>query len=151
MTLAAWAGNVTQAHRTLLEEGLDIPPSTLKSWIRGGPHQEEYERIREETKNDLEQFQIRQLRQVAIRSTDVQMLAIEKAEAALEANQDRQPAQTAANLSKVTQVATDKLQLLTGKPTSITDHRDATEILRGLVARGVLKLADEPQQITEGS
>ena len=65
----------------------------------------------------------------------MQMKAVEAAERMLDTGQDRDPARTAASLSKVSQVSTDKLMSLTGRPTVITETRGMNEILRSLAQK----------------
>ena len=94
----------------------------------------------------------------ARRATEGALLATDVAVKRLKAGKDEDPARTAANLSRVAQSATDKRLALQGRSTAPTDVRDAMEILRGLVAMGVLQapsaaLANpevEPQALTEG-
>ncbi|NBV77933.1 hypothetical protein EBR66_07240 [bacterium] len=65
----------------------------------------------------------------------VQRKAVEEAEKRLDRGADTDPARTAAALSKVSQVSTDKLMSLTGRPQVITEERGMSEILRSLAAK----------------
>jgi len=150
--LVAWAGNSNAAH-TWLEahaEGRRVPSKgTLINW-RKTLHWERYEQLREQWGSLRERAIANDMRDVAAAAVDAQMLAVERAKERLEADRDSEPARTAAALAKVGQVSVDKLLSLTGRPTTITENRNVNEILRSLVAKGVLALPDEPAQI-EGS
>src|SRR6185312_12479146 len=150
--LVAWSGNAYAAHKWLEEnaEGRRVPNiNTLRSWGRT-KHWERYEQIREQWGGLRERSIANDMRDVAAAAVDAQMLAVERAKERLEADRDSEPARTAAALAKVGQVSVDKLLSLTGRPTTITENRNVNEILRSLVAKGVLALPDEPAQI-EGS
>ena len=101
---------------------------------------EEYDELRERYAPQLEAEVVRQLRETAIYAGVVQRKAIEAAEERLDARKDIAPAQTAAALAKVSSSATEKLLALTGRPTQITEHRTLEEIVRPLIAQGVLQL-----------
>ena len=81
------------------------------------------------------------------------MLAVAQAKQRLEDGVDPDPARTAANLASMAQRLTDKRLALQGRPQRILETRNETEILRSLLAKGVLKmpdlpdLPDEPKQI----
>jgi len=134
VAMVAWAGRPTDAARTLKEEGLDVPTSTLRSWV-DTTHRDQYEELRGKYADKMEAVLVNTYREVALRATMVQRKAVEEAEKRLDRGADTDPARTAAALSKVSQVSTDKLMSLTGRPQVITEERGMTEILRSLAAK----------------
>lgn len=136
ISLAAHAGNAGPASRALAEQGIAIPVSTLRTWLR--TRREEYDEIREKYGDQLEAEIARSLRESIAYTTRVAMKAVAVAEERLDLRKDINPAQTAASLARVVGTNTDKLLALTGRPTVITEHRSAEEILRPLIERGVL-------------
>lgn len=134
MAMVAWAGKASDAARSLEDQGLSIPTGTLRSWIQT-THADQYQELRSKYASKLEEALVRDMREVAIRATRAQQKAVEEAEKRLDRGADTDPARTAAALSKVTQVSTDKLLSLTGRPTAITETRGMNEILRNLAAK----------------
>lgn len=157
--LVAWNGNFNATVRYL--ESLEAAgearapgAKTLSEWARVS-HWERYEQIREQWSARVEQTVANDMRDAAREAVEVQRLAVNAARERLEAGKDDDPARSAANLARVAQSNTDKLLSLTGRPTQITETRNVNEILRSLVAKGVLTLPEgsgddgEPAQITE--
>lgn len=148
--LVAWSGNCAAAVRhleSIAEPGQRVPHQmTLLEWSRT-THWERYEQIREQWASKVEQTVANDMRDAAREAIEVQRLAVEKARERLERDRDDDPARSAANLARVAQSNTDKLLSLTGRPTQITETRNVNEILRSLVAKGVLQLPEEPKQI----
>lgn len=146
MALVAWAGNVTYASNYLkAEKGITISPSTLTDWkVR---HGDRYDKLREQYRGQLEENLAHEMRDVARLAVETERLALQKSKQMLEADKERDPARAAANLATVASKNTDKLLALTGRPSQITESRDVGQILRSLVAKGVLSLPEEPKQI----
>ena len=133
--MIAFAGNVTLAIRYLKQEGKRAPsPTTLNIWAKT-THWQRYEELRETYSQKVEQTIANDMRDATRAAVEVQRLAIEKTKERLEAGKDDDPARSAANLSHVSRSATDKMLALLGRPSQITETRDATEILRSLVTR----------------
>jgi len=106
----------------------------LRTWVES-THREQYEELRSKYSDKMEAILINNYRELAVRTSMVQRKAIEEAEKRLDRGADTDPARTAAALSKVSQVSTDKLMSLTGRPTVITEERGMSEILRSLAAK----------------
>lgn len=134
MAMIGWAGSAADAHKSLAAEGLEIPTSTLRKWVKE-THRDQYEELRGKYAAQMEELLVKNYREMALRASAVQMKAVEAAEKMLDTGQDRDPARTAASLSKVSQVSTDKLMSLTGRPTVITETRGVNEILRSLAQK----------------
>lgn len=148
--LVAWSGNTSAAVRyleSIAEDGQRVPtPITLLNWSRT-KHWERYEQIREQWGGLREKSISNDMRDAAQEAVDAQRLAVEKAKERLEANRDDDPARSAANLARVAQSNVDKLLSLTGRPSQITESRNVNEILRSLVAKGVLSLPEAPDEV----
>lgn len=143
--LIAYAGNANGAIRYLESVGKRAPISqTLLAWSRT-KHWERYEELREKVAARNESTLANNYLDAARFATETAMLAVQKARDRLEKNQDDDPARTAANLARVAQASTDKRLALQGRPTQITENRNVTEMVRSLVARGVLALPEETE------
>lgn len=152
LALAAWGGDALAACRYLESRGRRAPRSDqLRGWARC-THLERYEALRNQLAEQAEQQLANEMRDVSRMAIDATRVAIEKAMGRLDLGRDDDPARSAANLAKVSQVSLDKMLALTGRPTVIHGSREPDEILRKLVAMGVLKAPDdEPEQIAEAS
>lgn len=143
VALVACAGSPLAASKLLAERHIDISQSTLSSWKR--TRSDELDALREEWAPKLEAEMIRHLRETAVYAAEVERKAVEAAERRLDENKDVNPHQTAVSMAKVKATATDKLQLLLGRPQTITEHRTVEELTRSLVALNVIELViDEP-------
>jgi hypothetical protein len=122
---------------------LDVPVSTLRKW-RDATHAEQYAKLQADHGKEIEDAMIRDTRDLARAAAIAERMAIEKTIDELEQDRSRMdPAQAAVAMSKVKQSNIDKMLALTGRPQSITEHRNATELLRALEAKGVLTRAVE--------
>lgn len=142
IALVAWAGNYTATVHALKSEGkMSISSSLLSEWARF-THAPEYAELREKYAEQMEAQLIAEYRDVARQSVEVQRAALDKALDRVRAGDDNDPAKTAAHAARVAQTMTDKMLSLSGRPTSIREDRNVEQILRSLVARGVLTAPD---------
>lgn len=133
--LIAFAGNAAAAIRYLEQEGKRAPAyPTLMDWSRT-KYWERYEELREQFAAKREATLVNNYLDASLRATEAMVLAADKAKERLDRDEDNDPARTAANLAMVARSATDKRLALQGRPTQISENRDATQILRGLMAR----------------
>ena len=100
----------------------------------------------------LEGQLVHEYRDVARQAVEVQRLALDHAKSRLEAGKDQDPGRTAANVARVTQLMTDKMLSLSGRPTSIREDRNVEEVLRSLAAKGIIEIpgedvVEEPKEI----
>jgi hypothetical protein len=148
LALIAWAGNASAACRSLKAEGkMDLKPDTLTNWARG-KHTERYNELREKYHEQIEAQIVHDLREISGQAIQVERLALEKAHAKLKRGGDDDPARTASHAARVAQSSVDKMLSLSGRPTSIREDRNATEIVRGLIAKGVLSMPKErPEEL----
>jgi len=133
--LALAAGNSRLASKRLeATHGAQVPHRTLHAW-KTETHTALYEQLRTEI--------LPKVNETIAAEADALALAYAQKEAeAIEGLtfDDVKPADRAAivrNLATAKAINIDKSQLLRGKPTSITEHRDMTEALRALQLMGV--------------
>lgn len=151
MALIAWCGNYTATSHALKSEGkMNVPGKTISEWARY-THAAEYAELRDKYSEQLESNLVHEYRDTARQAVEVEREALDKALMKLRAGDDPDPARTASHAARVAQTMTDKLLSLSGRPTSIREDRNINEILRSLVAKGVVELpalaeavADEP-------
>lgn len=150
MALVAWAGQTGPASNYLkAEKGIAISPSTLTSWKTR--YADRYDELRERHSAQLEGNLANEMREVARLAVEGTRLAVEKSIERLENGKDQDTARSAASLARVAQTSTDKLMTLTGRPKEYTESRDATQILRGLVAKHPQIFGLAPAQIEPGT
>lgn len=131
--LASRAGNAARTVKDLKEQGFDVPESTLRSWR----DTDEYEMIRSKYGHKLEEFMINELRERMVEQAEVERLALEKTRAALEAGDIKDPARTMRDIAHAKSQNIDKLRVMTGRPTDITEHRSLDELVKALAALGI--------------
>lgn len=142
MALIAWAGNANAAARFLrAEKGLKVAPGTLSNWRDRDLAR--FDEMREKYAGELEGNLAHEFRDVARLAVEVQRELIEATRKRLKKGEEADPARAAANLMRVAQGSTDKLMTITGRPQEIKETRNLGEILRSLVARGVVQLPPE--------
>lgn len=129
-TLAYYGGN---AARTSQETG--IPAMTLKDW-RNRTHRERYLEIQEREGPKLEAIAAGHAREVILRAAEIEHNVLDR----LTDNtlSTKELAEAAGAFQRVTTakgINTTKLLELTGRPTSIVEHREGNEILRSLAAK----------------
>ena len=154
MALIAWAGNASAAVRHLKSVGKRAPRvETLLNWSRT-LHWERYQELREKYGDQIEKGLAADYLDSARELREVAHMAAEKAKERLEAGEDQDPGRTAANLARASAIALEKSLTLQGKPTQITESRNPSEILAGLIARhpqifGLAEPAVDAPQIEE--
>ena len=142
--LAARAGNCSQACRELEADGLMVPVDTLRSWKKG----DEYERIRHEYGHKLEDYVIAEIRERMVEQSDLERLALEKTREALENDDVRDPARVMRDIAHAKSQNIDKLRVMTGRPTDITENRSLDELVKALAALGVAQV--DSSSVVEG-
>ena len=129
LTAIAITGSMKEA-----AELTGIPYTTVTTWRY--KYADKYERIREERAPQIEQAVIKNLRAVMQRGSEATLLSIEKAVEQLEAGEVKDAAAFARNLATTQAIAADKMLLLDGRPTSISEHRTVDDELRELERLG---------------
>lgn len=134
ITLAYCGGNGRKAERIT-----GIPQSTLYQW-RTHKHRERYQEIAERERPKLEQIAVDGAVAQILRADETTLRIYDRLDEALD-TQDASSkelselAGAAQRLTTAKGINGTKLLELTGRPTQITEHRDASQILRGLASR----------------
>ena len=125
------------AVEALKQQGTQTTVALLEVWRDREPGiSERYEKRREELA--LEGAFANDLLDNTKRSTTVIRLAIEETDKRLKTGNVADPSRVARDLSQVMAQAVDKRLAIQGRPTQIVEHRDVGEIIRQLVALGVV-------------
>ncbi len=129
--LAANQGNSVKASELLALQGTHIGSSTLTRW-KNDNHAERYRKIQADRAPLLEAQAITtSLELVALYGT-IEQRAAELLNEKLDDLPPKELANTVSKLAVAKGINTDKALLLQGRPTSVTEHRDTTEIMRAL-------------------
>jgi hypothetical protein len=134
LTLAMLGGSTEKAGKELRAAGMNVTSRTLREW-REKLYPGRYRDLCQRHARDIEGVIVRGSRAIAVRADEVTMLALEKARAQLKAGEARDPASVARNAAVTKAVNIDKMMLLEGRPTQVTEHRDADELMRAIRAR----------------
>jgi hypothetical protein len=114
----------------------NIPSSTIRSWTK--IHAERWEHIQANRARLIDNACIEEFRQLAQTAIRVSLIAVKQEEKNLLAGRTREPGQSALNLIKTAATAVDRIALMEGRPTSITEHRTTDDILRSLEKKGYI-------------
>lgn len=139
VVLASSAGNCAQASKEV-----DVPVDTLRLWKKS----DEYERIRHDYGHKLEEFVIAEIRERMVEQSELERLALEKTREALENDEVKDPARTMRDIVHAKGQNIDKLRVMTGRPTDITEHRSLDELVRALSSLGIAQVESAP--VVEG-
>lgn len=139
-TLALNAGREDAAVEALKAQGHNIPKGTLGSWARRD-HVERYEEIKQEASHQIAQRVAAQAEQFMLAAGEVEMLALQKLKGEIEQDQieGKDLAGALRNVSTSKALNNDKISApIRGRPTQITEHRDAAQIVAELKKLGVV-------------
>lgn len=158
-TLVYFGGNAARA-----SEASGVPKSTLQYW-KSGPHRDRYQELAEKEGPKLEQLAAQQARETILRAGDIEAQIFDVLHARLNEEEAPEPqredftsdhlfdlaterwlkrgsskelselAGTVQRISTAKGINGTKLLELTGRPTSIVEHREGNDILRSLGAR----------------
>lgn len=135
--LALCGGDAARAEAQLAEQGTPVPKSTLKDW-RETFHPERYREISHELAPRIEEQVVHLQREIATTASRAALKALALESERLDAGQVKDAAASARNLSTVAGIATDKILSLTGRPTSVIEHRTVDESLKRLERLGLV-------------
>jgi hypothetical protein len=146
--LARYHGRASMAQTALKEErDLDVPVRTLHDWKSG----EDFEHVARMYAQRLEDELIREARENAHAAAAVERQALAKLETIIDSQSlrvgDLAAAINAATSTKVKNI--DKVLAMTGRPQVITESRDFSHIVEGLVQRGILRAETDPIEDAE--
>lgn len=136
--LAFRAGDFRTASKELRANGIEVTPERLKKWAEG-EYAEDYKRIRDRYKHELEEEAVREMRAHVALAAKAERLAIEKAVERLEQGKSVSPAQDALSMARVKKENIDKLLALTGRPQQIIEDRSAEQVVKSLIAKKILR------------
>ena len=155
MAVAAHNGNTRKAAAFLAEDGIKVDHSTLWEWARKR-HVKRYEELRAEILPQIRAQAADQHMDLAGAQMEANKLIVERLKGEVDEIPSRDLPGASRNMSVGAAVETEKAQLLNDQPTEIRKHRDASEIIKSLKARGVLLEATviseetiEPVQLEE--
>lgn len=133
------AGIGKQVEKVLEEAGLDIPLATVRNWAYK-VHKDRYQRISVEVEEQMRTRLKDQYHRLATISADLSEQLLDRIKAILDDPDSKVELRDLAKLLHEAGwaggVATDKLQILSGRPTQIVEH-DFTQIERALAEKGV--------------
>lgn len=144
LTLAKHAGNSIAASEDLKHQGLELNDRTLRLWRE--KRRDLYQELHETHAREIEGQLVTEFRDLAQAAASAARLAVDKTVTALNANEIKDPAGAGRNLATTAAISMDKLYMATDRPTVITEHRDASEILKGIEGRYVNGTAEEDTQ-----
>ena len=146
LVLALNGGNTKRAAEFLKDAGNPVPQQTLSYWTR--KHADELEEVTREHAPKLEQAMAGQILRTALAAHEATLIAVEKAREQLEAGEAKDPSTAARNLGTTAGILSDKYLTLTGRPTQITEHRSADQILAN-IARQIGAVNSTAHEIPE--
>jgi hypothetical protein len=140
--LALAGDSPTKATAMLKHGGIKVSRAALAEWRDADP--ERWSRIRENAAARIERDVAHTARALAIDYAQLEAEAIAETRLKLASGDTRDPSTVARNAAVGKGINVDKLLLLEGRPTAITEQRSADDVLRGLAAKGyIVGTADE--------
>lgn len=113
-----------------------VPASTLADWKLD--HAERLEQLRVERGEQIEAMAINGLRAFALRAEEVKAAALEATMEQLREGKARDPAAVLRNVATAQGITVSKILELSGRPTSIVEHRSAQDIVARLASLGAV-------------
>jgi hypothetical protein len=127
LCLAVHGGQSFKAQAELAGRGIEISDSTLRMW-KARDYPERYRFIQEHHGSQLEDVLVRNQREVAVSATLKALEGLDSID--LEQVEQKDRAKAVQALQTTAGIATDKVLTLTGRPTQVTEHRSAEQVLR---------------------
>lgn len=135
IALVASGMSAKLAYDSLQQQGIDIPERTLNDWKTR--HSAELDALHDKYAPQLEQGMVRRTRDVALLAFDTAAQAVQLERERIQAGNVKDAAKTAQYLTTTGAIMTDKMLALTGRPSQITEHREPSQIIRSLAAKGI--------------
>jgi hypothetical protein len=133
-TLVKCGGSPKAAYEALQAADIHVPYTTLCDWRHR--YSERITELHEQLGPELDKQLEHKLREVALHSFAATQLGVEKALEQLEAGDVKDAAGAARNLATTGAIATDKLNLLLGRPTQITQSLTPDDTFTRLANKG---------------
>ncbi len=135
-------GNVNEAHRRLTSKGGNVPSlSVLKTWKTA--HVDRYRELERKHGPQLEDIAVDNARRAMVLAAQVEQKGLESVIDAQKKAGYRTGSQDALNASKIKAAQVDQILKLTGRPTEITEHRNADDVMDSLMRKLGIPI-DEP-------
>jgi hypothetical protein len=117
----------------------DLKLTALKGYVKNYP--EEYEEVRRNLAPQIEAAVVEEMRAFIVQAGRVKSKVLERIDRALDEDKipERDLHQTLRNVAASQSTAVDKTLSLSGRPSQITEHRSAAELLERLQKLGALK------------
>ena len=127
-------------------EGVSL--STLQTYLKN--HPEEYEEVRRNLAPQIEAAVVEEMRAFIVQAGRVKSKVLERIDRALDedAIPERDLHNTLRNVAASQATSVDKTLSLSGRPSQITEHRSAAELLERLQKLGALKRPDHDAEAT---
>lgn len=135
-TLALTGDNVSRACTMLRATGHKISRHALQDWREQNP--DRYAEIRATRAQEIERSVVQQARALMLDYGTLQAEANTETRRMLTAGEIKDPSTVSRNAAVAFGIATDKLLLLEGRPTSIAEIRSGDDILRSLADKGYI-------------
>jgi hypothetical protein len=135
LTLASVGGRYRTAHKTLKEKGLTIPETTLQYW-RLTQYPNRYRDIATRQAAQIEGEIVNNVRALALRASEAAYKALALEEERIESGETRDASGSLRNIATSIGISVDKILLMEGRPTTITEARSSDDVLRGLQDKG---------------
>lgn len=144
LQLVANDGNVRKTSEELIDDGFQVPESTLRLW-KNDTHREQYLRLEQEHGKNLEREAVNIAQARMLRAANLEERVLQKIEDALDDGKldVRDLPQTLRALTDTKGKTTDQLLKLTGRPTAPKDPggNDLVQLVLGMVDRGLVRAA----------
>jgi transposase-like protein len=133
---------------TVAARELGIPVNTVESWKKR--HRERYHQLREEMGPELERQAQQGFLAFVTRAEEAKAKALEAVVEGLDAGTVKDPARALQQVSISQGIAVQKVLELSGRPTSIVEHRSVAETIAQLrslgaeIIEGTVVSSDEP-------
>lgn len=131
LTCAMVGGNYRRASDLLAARGVDVPKTTIQKWSRI-QYPNRYRDLADRHAAAIEGRIVARVREIVTASWDVTADAIDLARERIESGDVKDPALAAKALASASAIATDRLLLLTDRPTTITQERSVEQVLNSL-------------------
>lgn len=135
LVLALVGGSSVRAQEMLKTKGLSIPHTTLQDW-RSKSYPNRYNDLCTRYRAEIEGEIVNNVRALALRASQVAQHALELEEQRIASGDTKDAAGSLRNIATSIGISVDKVMLMEGRPTQITEQRSSDDVLRELQAKG---------------
>lgn len=134
LTCAMVGGSDEHASKLLATKGVTVNRKTLRDWRTRYPNR--YRELCERHKAEIEGEITSTVRSLVLRASHVAQQALDLEEQRIAAGEVNDAASSLRNISTTIGIGVDKILLMEGRPTAITEQRSSDDVLRGLQDKG---------------